>query len=562
MDKFPRDVEEAERRTNGDPDIIEQEKFSPEKKPDISALFGEKKLPKKKQRVGGVGDEQHNRRSSTTSKDTPRSTTIITHPRFVGSHESDHEVRIRMQPSSNSSPSGRYPCPLCHFTTARVNVIIQHIKGHKHQDTYVRPKVKHSTPRVKSSSDSAATPKRKYVKKDKSGGGGGGSAAKPKQRESNNKLQESTGKRKIAALNKSSSGDDKSHQQQQQQQHKKKRTEDEEYLKEKLLADWDDESDDELDLDVTQSSLNATQQHTSMDVVDEVTSPPLKLMNSSSGESHKDAAAEEEEEEDETNDDGQRANNNSSSSDSLLEETERLLRDTDDLSKIKDMEPKSSSSSKIIESSTSDNKSKIFDFDEDDVPEPTIPHVRKIPRVFGEKTSMKKEMIKEFEKSQALKNNTTTGTGKETASPEKKNFLSKPGLVEPGDKNYSNDEDVDEEAKEEQQQQLVVVVKNSSSSSSPVRETTVEIVEEYLEMREDLPKEEKCDGSTESKVPLDETKKATDEEKLPLDEDLTEKDLSDNLSSINDSAKDDSLDESSCQQTVAGDATQKVCTIC
>ena len=47
MDKFPGEVEMAEKLTGGDPDILNQEKFCPEEKPDISALFGEKKIPKK-----------------------------------------------------------------------------------------------------------------------------------------------------------------------------------------------------------------------------------------------------------------------------------------------------------------------------------------------------------------------------------------------------------------------------------------------------------------------------------------------------------------------------------
>lgn len=47
MGKFPGDVEMAEKLTNGNPNILSSEKFSPEQKPDIASLFGEKKIPKK-----------------------------------------------------------------------------------------------------------------------------------------------------------------------------------------------------------------------------------------------------------------------------------------------------------------------------------------------------------------------------------------------------------------------------------------------------------------------------------------------------------------------------------
>lgn len=51
MDKFPADVSTAERRTNGDPNIIDSPLFSPEKKTNFAAiLFGTpkaKKGPKK-----------------------------------------------------------------------------------------------------------------------------------------------------------------------------------------------------------------------------------------------------------------------------------------------------------------------------------------------------------------------------------------------------------------------------------------------------------------------------------------------------------------------------------
>lgn len=91
MDKFPGDVEMAEKLTGGDPDILSHDRFCPEEKPNISALFGDKKIPKKKRER----DESHRK------SDSIEVVRKITHPRFL--KESDHEVRIRQQPSSLSS---------------------------------------------------------------------------------------------------------------------------------------------------------------------------------------------------------------------------------------------------------------------------------------------------------------------------------------------------------------------------------------------------------------------------------------------------------------------------
>lgn len=51
MEKFPEDVRIAEERTNGNPDIINAPEFQPEKKPDISNIFGNP-TPKVKKGVG------------------------------------------------------------------------------------------------------------------------------------------------------------------------------------------------------------------------------------------------------------------------------------------------------------------------------------------------------------------------------------------------------------------------------------------------------------------------------------------------------------------------------
>jgi len=64
----------------------------------------------------------------------------ITHPRFVSEvrDDSDHVVRIRHQPVSTPSrddqsgvPSPQYKCHLCDFTSSRLNVIVLHNKFHR-----------------------------------------------------------------------------------------------------------------------------------------------------------------------------------------------------------------------------------------------------------------------------------------------------------------------------------------------------------------------------------------------------------------------------------------------
>lgn len=367
MDKFPGDVATAEKLTGGDPDILNQEKFSPEEKPDISALFGEKKIPKKKR------DREDGHRRSDGSDIIKK----ITHPRFLRG-DSDHEVRIRQQPSSlPSTPTNTgspvYRCHFCNFTSSRVNVIICHIKCHRSgEEPSPQSRVKtYSESRTRISDTS--TPKRKYVKKEKS--------------QSSKKKSESgleSGKRKHSKQNEKSS--------------KKKKTDPE--LREKLLADWEDESDEEINVN---NSLNNSSSMKSQSSVDDK----------------------------EYNEESATENNE------IISETEKLLKDTEELSSMQmiqrlgnfDKKSESETDIKISgvsnetfnkspkkDTSSSDNESKndkddkksrlsCFDFDEDDLSEPSIPPVRKIPRVFGEKNlSLKKEIIKEFAMSQALKN--------------------------------------------------------------------------------------------------------------------------------------------------------------
>ncbi|XP_031836554.1 uncharacterized protein LOC116428698 isoform X2 [Nomia melanderi] len=383
MDKFPGDVEMAEKLTGGDPDILSHDKFCPEEKPNISALFGDKKVTKKKKE----------REDTPKRSDSIEVVRKITHPRFL--KESDHEVRIRQQPSSlpstpNNTGSPQYPCHLCNFTSSRVNVIICHIKSHRSGNSPMsKTKVKtYSQYRGKHSD--VDTPKRKYVRKDKSQSG-------------RSKSSSESGKRKQIKQNEKVA--------------KKKKTDPK--IRDTILADWEDESDEDI-------SLNQSKQSDSMPVNNVPTKSQFDLDKSEESDQKNSALPDPNE---------------------IIAETEKLLKETEKLTSINIMEDseiddstnviknfKSNLSDKKLEQEkdirtsdveinesfnksqkekeplNSDNESKLnvsnkddkksllscFDFHEEEL---SIPPVRKKARAFHQK----KEIIKEFEMSQALK---------------------------------------------------------------------------------------------------------------------------------------------------------------
>nr|XP_033323788.1 mucin-3A-like [Megalopta genalis]XP_033323789.1 mucin-3A-like [Megalopta genalis]XP_033323790.1 mucin-3A-like [Megalopta genalis]XP_033323791.1 mucin-3A-like [Megalopta genalis]XP_033323792.1 mucin-3A-like [Megalopta genalis] len=380
MDKFPGDVEMAEKLTGGDPDILNHDKFCPEEKPNISALFGDKKVTKKKKE----------REDTPRRSDSMEVVRKITHPRFL--KESDHEVRIRQQPSSlpstpNNTGSPQYPCHLCNFTSSRVNVIICHIKSHRSGNSPMsKTKVK-TYSQYRGRHSDVDTPKRKYVKKDKS-------------QSSRSKSSGESAKRKQIKQNEKAA--------------KKKKTDPK--IRDTILADWEDESDEDI-------SLNQSKQS------------ELTPVNNSPTKSHFDL--------DKSEESGQK-NNTLSDPNEIIAETEKLLKETEKLTSINilehsetdnidisknfksnlfDKQPdqekdtsdveineSANKSQKGKESFNSDNESKYntpnkddrksllscFDFHEEEL---SIPPVRKKARAFHQK----KEIIKEFEMSQALK---------------------------------------------------------------------------------------------------------------------------------------------------------------
>lgn len=158
MNKFPEDVAIAERLTGGDPDILRNDTFAPEERPDYRNIFGSDKKsgsPDKKSKLVGSQGKDHIswkvkqlspsanvRRGHPASPSLPvlQQPRQITHPRFVSEvkDDSDHVVRIRHQPVSTPSrddqsgvPSSQYKCHLCDFTSSRLNVIILHNKFHR-----------------------------------------------------------------------------------------------------------------------------------------------------------------------------------------------------------------------------------------------------------------------------------------------------------------------------------------------------------------------------------------------------------------------------------------------
>ncbi|XP_053977621.1 uncharacterized protein LOC128875774 [Hylaeus volcanicus] len=465
MDKFPGDVEMAEKLTGGDPDILSQDKFCPEEKPNISALFGEKKIPKKKRER-----EENPRRS-----DSIEVVRKITHPRFL--KESDHEVRIRHQPTSlpstpNSATSPQYPCHLCNFTSSRVNVIICHIKSHRSGGSpMAKSKVK-TYSQYKGRISDVDTPKRKYVKKEKI------QSNRSKSNSESSKRKQSKQSEKAA---------------------KKKKTDPQ--IRDTILADWEDESDEEITLIQSESSSTTKSQ---FDL--------------------------------EKSEDSNQKNDTVPDTNEIIAETEKLLKETEKLTSIdvmKDSVGGTINISKSLQSNLSDNKSEqekdakildtdinksidksqkekeifsvdneskvnvpkkddkksllsCFDFHEE---EPSIPPVRKKVRVFHQK----KEIIKEFEMSQALKTEqekeaeNNKASGKDDTKPkESENLDAQLSLSAQDSDKFGKNKDIDQDkqtnnevkrSKEKSEVEKVPDVQKSDSGGSSTELEIVEIVE-------------------------------------------------------------------------------------
>ena len=129
MNKFPQDVKIAEKLTDGDSEILSNEKFYQKNKLDVSSLFGDKKVKKKKKNYIENNQHPHNRTNSKSS---------------CYENENDYKVHTRVQPSIQSIPKikSTYPCPFCDYTTIRINVIIYHIRSHKYNQSLIKSPTK------------------------------------------------------------------------------------------------------------------------------------------------------------------------------------------------------------------------------------------------------------------------------------------------------------------------------------------------------------------------------------------------------------------------------------
>lgn len=341
MKKFPDDIQMAEILTDGDPNILLSTKFNPQEKPDISGLFGEKKILKKKRPADGIDKKfiQDNKKL------------IVTHPRFL--RENDHEIRIRKQPvnqvstSNNYSQNGTYSCHLCNFSASRVNVIICHLKSHrlsKNSSVVQSVKVKvNSLPiksKIKKREDLLLG--EKNMKKLNS-----------KQKKTNNSvlIQDNLSREIENPIKKNSDAE----------------------LREKLLADWNEDSDDNEDLDFKKSfNEDLVETLINSNCEFKVKEEPVKISES-----------------------------NLDTTDFLLE-SDKILAETNSIARFSDLDissvqssdklklPKNESdnlikkNSQILQKSykTNANEARLscFDFNEDDVQEPNISTNKKIPR--------------------------------------------------------------------------------------------------------------------------------------------------------------------------------------
>jgi len=148
--KFPVDVSSAEKLTGGNPNITELEKYNPKRTPaqnKYKDIFvdpnGKDKSPKVATPVRGAGTGRGRGRGRGRGGASNANSPAIVSP-VCSPAQSDHEVRIRRQASPTSSPksSTDYTCDFCSFSTARLNVIIQHRKTHSAPETPKQPVAK------------------------------------------------------------------------------------------------------------------------------------------------------------------------------------------------------------------------------------------------------------------------------------------------------------------------------------------------------------------------------------------------------------------------------------
>ncbi|XP_018561445.1 titin [Anoplophora glabripennis] len=189
MEKFPKDVLKAEEKVGGNPNILSNPMFLPEKKRNYAAeIFG---TPSPKN-----SSSKSKKRSNTNKSSGKKDTSHITHRRFLG--VDDYRAYICIQyPGKDRIPGDRedeevirinreleqdFNCHSCSFSTKRLEVMILHTKSHiqgvylssarKNKQTVRRRKEKSKKSRGSNSdtSTSDSEPVRQKKRKPKSQG--------------------------------------------------------------------------------------------------------------------------------------------------------------------------------------------------------------------------------------------------------------------------------------------------------------------------------------------------------------------------------------------------------
>ncbi|RZC39734.1 titin-like, partial [Asbolus verrucosus] len=163
MEKFPGDVSLAEIRTDGNPNILSDPIFAPQKRSSIIAEVFGSPTPKKSHKDGA----RHSRGRTSSAKNSAKKPlkVNITHRRFLGCD--DYEAHIRVQypgkdtghQSSdeeiarlNAEPTESFNCSTCSFQTNRLEVMLFHVQCHiKGIASPVQVKKKASLKKVKKS---------------------------------------------------------------------------------------------------------------------------------------------------------------------------------------------------------------------------------------------------------------------------------------------------------------------------------------------------------------------------------------------------------------------------
>ncbi|XP_066256302.1 microtubule-associated protein futsch-like isoform X2 [Euwallacea similis] len=145
MTTFPRDIVTAEEKTNGDPNILSQTEFLPNRKINLDEIFGTPS-PKKAAKNKAVSAKKSYSRDNSP---------LVTHRRFLGNDDYKSYIYIQhvgkdRQPDSedeeirklNEEPEKVLSCESCGFYTKRLGVLLIHNKLHLEGAVYVTPKRK------------------------------------------------------------------------------------------------------------------------------------------------------------------------------------------------------------------------------------------------------------------------------------------------------------------------------------------------------------------------------------------------------------------------------------